>query len=98
MAALPRRLLSHPSRPVLTVFGHVERARVYSIRPRGLGPQLRPFRNLLSRVLKGEPVGHATKDLSDRFTASSAQLNLLLDPSDPEKRPPEAEEAALWVE
>jgi len=25
-------------------------------------------------------------------------LNLLLDPSDPEKRPPEAEEAALWVE
>ena len=74
VAALPRRLLSHPNGPALAVFGHVERAWGFSIRPRGLGPRLRPFRNLLSRVLKGEPVGHATKDLSDRFTASSAQL------------------------
>ena len=88
VAALPQRLLSHPNGPALAVFGHVERAWGYSIRPRGLGPRLRPFRNLLSRVLKGEPVGHATKDLSDRFTAASAQLNLLLDPSYPGTRPP----------
>jgi hypothetical protein len=98
VAALPQRLLSHPGGPALVAFGHVERAWGYSIRPRGLGPRLRPFRNLLSRVLKGEPVGHATKDLSDRFTASSAQLNLLLDPSYPGPRPPAAEVAALWVE
>jgi hypothetical protein len=98
VAALPQRLLSHPGGPALAVFGHVERAWGYSIRPRGLGPRLRPFRNLLSRVLKGEPVGHATKDLSDRFTASSAQLNLLLDPSHPGVRPPAAEVASLWVE
>ena len=65
---------------MLAVFGHVERAWGYSIRPRCLGPRLLPFRNLISRVLKGEPVGHATKDLSDRFTAASAQLNQLNDP------------------
>ncbi len=98
VAALPQRLLSHPNGPALAVFGHVERAWGYSIRPRGLGARLRPFRNLLSRVLKGEPVGHATKDLSDRFTAASAQLNLLHDPSYPGERPPASELAALWVE
>jgi hypothetical protein len=98
VAALPQRLLSHPNGPALAVFGHVERAWGYSIRPPGLGPRLRPFRNLLSRVLKGEPVGHATKDFSDRFTASSARLNLLLDPSYPGARPPAYEMASLWIE
>ena len=98
VAALPQQLLSHANGPALAVFGHVERAWGYSIRPRGLGPRLRPFRNLISRVLKGEPVGHATKDLSDRFTAASAQLNLLNDPSYLGARPPASELAALWVE
>jgi hypothetical protein len=98
VAALPQRLLSHPDGPALAVFGHVERAWGYSIRPRGLGPRLRPFRNLISRVLNGEPVGHATKDLSDRFTATSAQLNLFKDPSYAGARPSASEMAALWVE
>jgi hypothetical protein len=98
VGALPQRLLSHAGGPALAVYGHVERAWGYSIRPRRLGPRLRPFRNLLSRVLKGEPVGHATKDFSDRFTAHSAQLNLLLDPSYPGPRPPASELAALWIE
>ncbi len=98
VAALPQRLLSHPNGSALAVFGHVERAWGYSIQPRGLGSRLRPFRNLLSRVLRGEPVGHATKDLSDRFTAASAQLNLLLDPSYPDMRPSDVEVASLWIE
>ena len=38
------------------------------------------------------------KDLSDRFTAASAQLNLLNDPSYLGARPPASELAALWVE
>jgi hypothetical protein len=98
VAALPQRLLSHPNGPAIAIFGHVERAWGYSIRPQGLGPRLRPFRNLLSRVLKGEPVGHATKDLSDRFTAASAQLSLILDASYSGARPPASEVASLWVE
>jgi hypothetical protein len=98
VAALPQRLLSHPNGPALAVFGHVERAWGYSILPRGLGSRLRPFRNLISRILKGEPVGHATKDFSDRFTTASAQLNLLNDPSFPGARPPASELAAIWIE
>jgi hypothetical protein len=98
VAALPQRLLSHPNGPALAVFGHVERAWGYSIQPRGLDTRLLPFRNLISRVLRGEPVGHATKDFSDRFTARSAQLNLLNDASYPGARPPASELAELWVE
>ena len=91
VAALPAAAAVAPQRPGHWLsIGHVERAWGYSIRPRGLGPRLRPFRNLLSRVLRGEPVGHATKDLSDRFTAASAQLNMLNDPSYPGARPPPA--------
>ncbi len=98
VAALPQQLLSHANGPALAVFGHVERAWGCSIRPRGLSPRVRPFRSLISRIMKGEPVGHATKDLSDRFTSTSAHLNLLNDPSYTGARPPASEMAALWVE
>ena len=33
-----------------------------------------PFRNLLGRVLRGDPVGLATKDFSDRYAAASMRL------------------------
>ena len=55
VAALPQRLLTHPGGGALAVIGHVERAWGYSIRPVGLGNRLLPFRNLLGRVLRGEP-------------------------------------------
>ena len=51
---------------MLAVIGHVERAWGYSIRPVGLGNRLLPFRNLMGRDARGEPVGLATKDFSDR--------------------------------
>ena len=57
VAALPQRLLSHPSGGALAVIGHVERAWGYSIQPPGSGPQLVPFRNLLGRVLRGRAGG-----------------------------------------
>ena len=74
MAALPQRLLGHPGGSALAVVGHVERAWAYSIQPPQVGPSLLPFRNFLSRVMKGEPVGHATRDFGDRFTAASVRL------------------------
>ena len=36
-----------------------------------------PFRNLMGRVLKGEPVGHATKDVSDLVSASLPLQNAI---------------------
>ena len=98
VAALPQRLLTHPGGGALAVIGHVERAWGYSIRPAGLGNRLLPFRNLLGRVLRGDPVGLATKDFSDRYAAASMRLLNLSGGTNPAARPRDAETAALWVE
>jgi hypothetical protein len=97
-AALPGRLLSHPGGPALAVVGHVDRAWGYSIRPPALGPQLLPFRNFLGRVLAGEPVGHATKDFSERFATLSAELLNKYDRTQPGPRPSDGGLVWEWVE
>jgi hypothetical protein len=97
-AALPQRLLSHPRGPALAVVGHVDRAWGFSIQPPGLGPQLLPFRNFLGRVLAGEPVGHATKDFSERFAALSVELLNKYDRTQPGRRPSDRDLVWDWVE
>ena len=108
VAALPQQLLSHPSGPALAVVGHVERAWGYSIRPfgvgsqgpdaQGAGSQIGPFRDFLARVLAGQPVGHATKNFSERYAVLSSELLSQLDESNPGVRPTPQEIAATWVE
>ena len=97
VAALPQRLLSHPNGGALAVIGHVERAWGYSIQPPGLGPRLLPFRNLLGRVLRGEPVGHATKDFSDRYVAASLRIQNAIAGTQPNALD-EADLATAWIE
>jgi hypothetical protein len=97
-AALPRRLLAHPSGGALAVFGHVERAWGYSIRPPGLGPRLLPFRNLIGRVLRGDPVGLATKDFSDRYVSAALKIQNAQAGTLPGPRPRDADLASAWVE
>jgi len=97
VAALPERLLSHPNGSALAVIGHVERAWGFSIKPAGVGPQVGPFRNLLRRILQGERVGHATKELNEKYALLSTQLlNLQHAPAD--KRPADRELAGLWID
>jgi hypothetical protein len=98
IAALPERLLSHPQGSALAVIGHVERAWGYSIMPPGVGPQLVPFHNCIERILRGEPVGHATKDFSEKYAALSATLADLLDETRPGPRPKDEEVAWSWIE
>jgi len=98
VAALPRRLLSHPRGGVLAVLGHVDRAWGLSILPRGVGPQITPFRNFLQRVLRGEPVGHATRDFSRKFATLSAQLLEQFDTSRPVRRLDDWDMALAWTE
>jgi hypothetical protein len=98
VAALPQRLLSHPQGSALAVLGHVERAWGYSIMPPGVGPQLVPFRNCIGRILGGEPVGHATKDFSEKYAALSAALADQLDETKPGPRPKDEEVAWSWIE
>ena len=98
VAALPQRMLSHPQGGALAVLGHIERAWGYSIRPPGVGPQLVPFRNLIGRVLGGEPVGHATKDFSERYATLSADLLDKMDEIRPGERSSDEELAWTWIE
>ncbi|WP_020471363.1 hypothetical protein [Zavarzinella formosa] len=98
VGALPQRLLSHPNGSALAVVGHVERAWGYSIRPTGAGSQIGPFRDFLARVLSGEPVGHATKNFSERYAVLSTALASALDESSKEAKVSPQEIAAMWVE
>ncbi len=98
VAALPQRLLSHPNGGALAVVGHVERAWGYSIRPSGPTAQIGPFRDFLARVLAGEPVGHATKNFSERYAVLSTALLSQLDETDPAAKPTPQEIASTWIE
>jgi hypothetical protein len=106
ISPLPQALLSHPQGAALAVIGHVERAWGYSIRPlddlfnpiRGVAPQLAPYRNCLGRILAGDPVGHATKDIHNRYAILAAELLTLLDPGQSGARPADTELAWAWVE
>jgi hypothetical protein len=98
VAALPQRLLSHPNGSALAVLGHVERAWGYSIKPTGAGTQIGPFHDFLARVLSGEPVGHATKNFSERYAVLSTALACALDETSKEAKPSPQEIAATWVE
>ncbi|RKH31826.1 hypothetical protein D7X12_38010, partial [Corallococcus sicarius] len=99
VAALPRRLLSHPNGGALAVIGHVERAWGFSIKPLDMA-QASPhaFTGTLSRIMAGEPVGHALRDFRDRFSAAN---NLLLNHLDPNMPNNKLEPRALlhqWIE
>jgi hypothetical protein len=106
VAPLPQRLLAHPQGGALAVIGHIERAWGYSIRPldpqfqpvTNVGPQLAPYRNCLGRILKGEPVGHATKDISEKYAILAADLLTRLDKGSTQPLPADAALAWTWVE
>ena len=96
VSALARRLLAGGA---LAVVGHVERAWAYSIRPPGVSAQLLPFRNFLSRVMAGDPVGHAMLDFGQRYaTASVGLLNKLNPTQAGAKAAADPDLARAWVE
>ncbi len=78
VATLPKRLLAHPGGGALAVIGHVERAWGYSF-VFGEEAQLVPFQNAVGRVLTGQPIGFAMKDLNERYAALSANLSDVLE-------------------
>jgi hypothetical protein len=109
ISRLPQRLLSHPHGGALAVIGHIDQASGYSIRPLkmvngsyqpvdNVGPQLTPYRNLLHRILSGEPVGHATKDLNEKYGYLVKALQDKLDATQPGPPPTDADVGLAWLE
>jgi hypothetical protein len=96
VSALAQRLLAGGA---LAVIGHVERAWSYSIKPKGIGPQLQPFSNFMGRVLSGERVGNGPLDFHQRYATYSVNLLQLLDPSLPAARlPTDPQLVQAWIE
>jgi hypothetical protein len=98
IAALPKALLSYHGGGALACIGHVERAWGYSIRPDTASPQLLPFKNALSRMLRGEPIGHAMRDFSERYAFLSTDLNSKLEELSFGGHVPDKELAFNWIE
>lgn len=101
VAALPRRLLSHPKGSALAVIGHVDRAWGFSIQPPKMTePQIGTFRNSLDWLLGGCPVGHTiAQTFGQRYAALSTLLLSALSPTAPEtERLEDRDLVTFWLE
>jgi hypothetical protein len=82
---LAQRLLAHPSGGALAVLANVGPAVEFWTGEPGKPHPVGIFRNLVGRLLSGEPVGSATGDLSARYAALSSDLLEELERSPPEE-------------
>jgi hypothetical protein len=55
---------------------------------------IQPFRNFLSKVLRGVPVGHTTQDFSHRYTGAALLGGRVQPPTDDDD--PDAQKS--WIE
>ncbi|CAM3574842.1 hypothetical protein G4177_14760 [Corallococcus sp. ZKHCc1 1396] len=99
VAALPRRLLSHPGGGALAVIGHVERAWGFSIKPLNLvQSNVQPFNNSLALIMSGQPVGYALRDFRDRYSNLNNLLLTHLDANTPNGKMTPRELIHRWIE
>jgi hypothetical protein len=73
VAALPKRLLSHPKGSALAVIGHVERAWTTSFLGGGV-PRTATYEEVIQKLLDGFPVGYATEGINGRYAELSSDL------------------------
>jgi hypothetical protein len=107
LAALPRRLLSHPKGGALAVVGHVERAWTYSFKWKGTDAQTGVFESMLKRLMGSDgstkskhvppqTIGWALDWLNIRYSEIATMLNNDLEQSDIKKIDP-YQLAGMWT-
>ena len=96
-AALPQKLLSHPKGGMLAVVGHVERAWGYSFLWERAGAQLAVFRDTLTRLMNGSPVGYALEPFNGRYAEIASDLAGVLDDLQYNAKVDELALAGLWT-
>ncbi|MCU0485570.1 MAG: hypothetical protein MUC85_05605 [Anaerolineales bacterium] len=79
IAALPRRLLAHPNGGALACLAHIDRLFTTSIDSERSGPRYQPYRNILYRLMQGQPAGHLNREFSRLSAHLDSDLNALLD-------------------
>jgi hypothetical protein len=85
VAALPKKLLSHPSGPIAFV-GHLDAAWLHGFddpdNPYPAGywhPRMSPFISAVNKLLDTQPVGLAMDEMNARYGIGNAQLSNFLD-------------------
>ena len=75
LAALPRKMLSHPRGGALAIIAHVERAWGYSFNWHGPAATPTSFENMLYQIMRGIPIGYSTEHLNLRYAQFATMLS-----------------------
>lgn len=102
IAALPKKLLSHPRGGALACIGHIDMAWGCSFLDyKYATSQLNVYEDCIKRILGGMPIGSAMEGFNIRYTASSAELLNKMRESEsddsPESEKINQEIADLWM-
>jgi hypothetical protein len=97
LSRLPQALLSHRGGGALAVLCHVERAWAYSFQSARGGPQVQGFRDVISRILRGDRLGQATDQFNVRWAALSTELADILGDIALNMDVPPQKLASMWV-
>ncbi|HVG19341.1 MAG TPA: hypothetical protein VNI02_09820, partial [Blastocatellia bacterium] len=98
MSRLPQRLLARPGGGALATLGHVDRAWAYSFHSARIGGQIQGFRDVMTRIMRGDRVGYATDQFDIRRVAVSDRLSELLRKIASEAAVSDRELLGLWIE
>jgi hypothetical protein len=98
LAALPSSLLSHPEGAALAVVGHIERAWGCSFLSAANQQLLIPFKNVVGRILLGQPIGFALKDFNEKFAVLAAELSRLVERIGHGLQVPDDALASAWLQ
>jgi hypothetical protein len=97
VSKLPQALMAHPNGGALAVVGHVDRAWSYSFHSACGVPQAQAFRDVLTRLVKGDRLGWAMDQFDVRWAALSAELADTQRDISFGKQVPDWELGALWA-